>query len=617
MKERVMKTFRRVLKWTTAFLILCLLVAGGLAANVVWYRPFSINLFFERVFLEVALMDPEMLSSIRILEPWGLHFHSDDLTDASPRHERELLDKAKADLATLRQYDRESLSAEQRLSADVLEWFLRNSVEGERFLYYDYPVNQLFGVQNDLPTFMATIHQVHNERDAWDYITRLRLFEEKFDQVLIGLRLRTDLGIVPPKFVIERVLAEMRGFSGQPALENILYTSFQEKLAGTTIAAELRERLLKSAELAIDEAVYPAYGRLIGCLERLEAAATTDDGVWKFKDGDAYYAYRLRTYTTTSLTPEQVHQMGLDEVARLQQEMDQRLGEAGWREGTVGERMAALARDGAQLFQEDDAGRAAALAEYQSIIDDVSAGISTVFDLRPAAPVKVERIPQFKEKTAPGAYYDAPALDGSRPGIFYANLRNMAELPKFGMRTLAYHEAIPGHHFQIALQQEMKGPTFRKFPMFTAYIEGWALYAERLAGEQGFLKDPLADLGRLQSELFRAVRLVVDTGIHYKRWTREQAIDYMESTTGMPHGDVVAEIERYIVDPGQACAYKVGQMKILELREKARQALGSGFSLNGFHNAVLSVGAVPLEILEKVVDEYIRQHPQAPLASAD
>jgi uncharacterized protein (DUF885 family) len=231
--------------------------------------------------------------------------------------------------------------------------------------------------------------------------------------------------------------------------------------------------------------------------------------------------------------------------------------------------------------------------------------MNAVFDLRPAASVAVERIPEFRQDGAPGAYYQMPALDGSRPGTFYANLRDMTSLAKFGMRTLAYHEAIPGHHFQIAIQQEIKGPTFRKMPLFTAYTEGWALYAEQLAWEQGFQKDPYDNLGRLQAELFRAVRLVVDTGIHYKRWTRQEAIDYMTANTGMPVDEVTTEIERYIVNPGQACAYKVGMLKILELRARAQQALGDRFDLKTFHNHVLANGALPLDVLEKVIDRYI------------
>jgi uncharacterized protein (DUF885 family) len=268
--------------------------------------------------------------------------------------------------------------------------------------------------------------------------------------------------------------------------------------------------------------------------------------------------------------------------------------------------MTALGEDERFLYPDTDEGRAAILADFQTLIDDISAGLDPVFDVRPRMGVKVERIPPFKEQGSPGAYYNPPALDGSRPGIFYMNLRNVKEVAKFGMRTLAYHEAIPGHHFQIAIAQELSGvPTFRRVTYQTAYVEGWALYAERLAKELDYLQDPYDDLGRLQAEMFRSVRLVVDTGLHAKRWTREQAIAYMQEKTGMPQTDVVAEIERYLVIPGQALAYKIGMLKLLELRARAQEQLGERFDIRQFHNLVLQNGSMPLSILERVVDGWI------------
>jgi uncharacterized protein (DUF885 family) len=402
------------------------------------------------------------------------------------------------------------------------------------------------------------------------------------------------------------VLEEMRAFTSVPPEWNILSPSFAEKLDKAGLAAR-KDALLAACAERIAQDVYPAYARLIAFMEQQEALATTDDGVWKFRDGDAFYVYALQSQTTTDMEPEEVHAIGLSETKRIQEEMDGILKAQGMVEGSVGERMAALAKDPRFLFSNDDAGRAACLEGYRKIIEEVNTGINRVFDLRPAASVAVERVPEFREKGSAGAYYQMPALDGSRPGTFYANLRDMTEIQKYGMRTLAYHEAIPGHHFQIAIQQEIKGPTFRKMPLFTAYTEGWALYAERLAWEEGFQQDPFDNLGRLQAELFRAVRLVVDTGIHYKRWTREQAIDYMIANTGMNPGDVTAEIERYIVNPGQACAYKVGMLKILALRERARAALGDRFDIRAFHNRVLANGALPLAILEKEIDRHIAE----------
>jgi uncharacterized protein (DUF885 family) len=311
-------------------------------------------------------------------------------------------------------------------------------------------------------------------------------------------------------------------------------------------------------------------------------------------------------HTTTRTSPAALHRIGLAEVDRIQAEMDRLLRAVGHAEGNVGARMSALASDPAQLYADSDAGRQQILVDFKRIIDEVGGGLGDYFDLAPKAPVEVRRVPEFSEKTAPGAYYLAPALDGSRPGVFYVNLRKVDEIPRFGMRTLAYHEAVPGHHFQLSLMQELRGvPTFRRLLPFTAYSEGWALYAEQLAHEAGFEKDPLDNLGRLQAELFRAVRLVVDTGMHAQRWSRERAIAYMIDTTGMPESDVTAEIERYLVNPGQALSYKVGMLKILELRERARAALGSRFDLRAFHNLVLTGGAMPLAILEQRVDAWI------------
>jgi uncharacterized protein (DUF885 family) len=598
---------KRVAKYLGGLLALLLLAGAGLVVNVLWFKPFSVDLFFERVFLELALKDPELLSTLRILEPLGLDFHSDDLSDASPEHSRQLLAKSKRDLATLRRYDYESLSENQQMSYDILDYFLQQAANAEPFQFHNYPVNQLFGVQNDLPDFMINIHQVNSVGEAEDYIARLRKVPVKFDQTLEGLALRQEMGIVPPKFVVERVLGEMRNLIAKPATENTLYTTFAEKLDGISMIGEHREPLLADCADALNTAVYPAYEKLIAFMDKQLSIATEDDGVWKLPNGDAYYALALQDQTTTSMTPEEVHQLGLKETARIQAEMDAILQGEGLTEGTVGERVLQLNRDPRFLYTNDDAGREACLEDYRKIIDEVNAGINAVFDLRPAASVAVERIPEFRQDGAPGAYYQMPAMDGSRPGTFYANLRDMSGMAKFGMRTLAYHEAIPGHHFQIAIQQEIKGPTFRKMPLFTAYTEGWALYAEQLAWEQGFQKDPYDNLGRLQGEIFRAVRLVVDTGIHYKRWTRQQAIDYMVANTGMDVSEVTTEIERYIVNPGQACAYKVGMLKILALRERARNALGDKFDLKVFHNHVLANGALPLDVLEKVIDRYIER----------
>jgi uncharacterized protein (DUF885 family) len=599
---------RRVLKWSLRLVAVVVLLVAVLVVHTVWFKPLSIDWFFERVFAEYAVKNPEMLSGMRLLPPW-MDWFSDDLADASLKAEDAMRDKLRRDLETLRSYDRAGLTPSQQTSYDMLEYFLATQQEGDPYRHHDYPLNQLFGLQNELPTFMATQHPVASAGEAEDYIARLDKFPLKFAQTMEGLQAREQAGIVPPRFVVAKVLDEMRRFTGVPARENLLYATFAEKLGKVPAAAmdeATRTRLLGEVERAIGTSVYPAYASLIAYYERLQPKATANNGVWALPDGEAMYAWAVRQHTTTDMTPEQVHALGLAEVARIEGEMDAILQAQGLAQGSIGERVRQVAARPEQLYPDNAEGRAQIVADFQRIIDEVDAGLGEAFALRPKAKVKVEPVPAFREKTAPGAYYNTGSFDGSRPGIFYINLRDAGTTARFTMRTLAYHEAIPGHHFQSTIQQEMTGvPTFRNVLPFTAFSEGWALYAERLAWELGFEQDPLDNLGRLQAEMFRAVRLVVDTGMHAKRWSREQAIAYMQEKTGMPETEVVAEIERYLVNPGQALAYKVGMNKFLELRARAQRELGARFVLSRFHDFVLAGGDMPLMLLDRRVDEWI------------
>lgn len=571
------------------------------------FKPWSLRFFYERAFIQYAIDDPQMLSGMRMLPSW-LDWYSDDLTDVSPERQDRLRQKLRDDYATLKSYDREALSEAEQLSYDILEYFLAMQVEGDRFRYHNYPANQLFGFQNGLPTFLATQHPVASVGEADDYLARLGKFDTYFEQQMRNVRLRVDQGIVPPAFVIEKVLAEARAFVAAPVDQNMLVSSLVEKLdkAGAAIDGGQRQRILNTARQRVEKVVYPAMQTLIDYYAELQPKARPNNGVWDLPEGPAYYDYAVKLHTSTAMSAEEVHALGVAEVARIEAEMDAILQGEGLIEGSIGERVDQIAERDDQLYPDSDEGRAQILADYQRIIDEIDAGIGDVFGVRPKIGVKVERVPPFREKTAPGAYYNAPAFDGSRPGIFYANLRSVREIPKFGMRTLAYHEAIPGHHFQTTIQQELTGvPMFRKILGFTAFSEGWALYAERLAWEIGFQQQPLDNLGRLQAEMFRAVRLVVDSGLHAKQWTREQAIAYMREKTGMPETDVVAEIERYLVMPGQALAYKVGMNTIVRLREEARAALGERFDLKRFHDLLLTGGDLPLTLLERRVKAWV------------
>ncbi|PYI93999.1 MAG: DUF885 domain-containing protein [Verrucomicrobia bacterium] len=602
--------FRRILKWTLRILALLVIALAIFLINLIWFRPWSLNLFYEKVFAQVLFEEPELLSSLGLVERFGITGHNGKLGDVSPAHQQRYFDRARKNLEDLHAYPLEKQNPSQQLSTHILEWYMSREIEGEKYQFHNYPVNQLFGVQNEFPSFMANTHRLLAPRDCEYYQQRLNAVGTKFDQLLESLKLREQKGILPPRFVVEKVLVEMNNFVTQPPPENILATSFKTRTAKIDgMPDEQRATFQKKIETAITDRVYPAYHKLIDYFTALLPKTTTEDGAWKLPDGDAFYAYALRKSTTTTLKPEEVHDLGLREVARIEAEMRTLLDTNGYAGRPIGEAMDALRKDPRFLFSNDDKGRADALAEYTRLIDDAIERCRLLFATVPKAKIEVQRVPVFKEATAPGAYYNGASMDRTRPGTFYANLRDMNELPKWGMRTLAYHEGVPGHHWQIATAQELKGlPQFRKLIPFTAYQEGWALYTEWLAKEAGWYDgDPFGDLGRLQAELFRAVRLVVDTGIHSKRWPREQAITYMREKTGMGEKEVTAEIERYIVNPGQACAYKVGMLKIQELRKRAQAELGTKFDQRQFHDVVLKNGALPLEILEEQVVAYIQK----------
>jgi uncharacterized protein (DUF885 family) len=604
-----MRIFKKILKIVAGLLVLAIFLGGVFFVHVWYFKPFDINLFFGRTALQMALESPELLSSIRVLEPMGIDGHNAELDDESLASGDRFINKMKAAHQMLLSYADEDLSPADKLSKDIMLSMMDMLAEGEKFRFHNYPVNQLFGVQNNFPSFMESTHQVHSVKDAEHYVARLSKVGIKFDQVLEGLRHRQSKGIIPPQFVIDRVLEEMRNFVATPAEENILFTALETKMGEAELEQAEQERIGLAARDEIENTVYPAYQQFIDYFVALDGEVDENYGVWKHPDGDEFYRLALKFFTTTDYTPDYIHEFGLAEIDRIQAEILTLLETQGWDTSVGFEASMASLKDNPEFYYSDsDEGRQGILDDYQVIIDEMYTGLSEVFHTIPEAPVEVTRIPEFKEKTSPGAYYQPPAMDGSRPGMFYANLYDIKATPTYGMRTLSYHEAVPGHHFQLAVQREQEDlPFFRRVIPSTAYSEGWALYAERLAWEMGFQDDPYDNIGRLQAELFRGVRLVVDTGIHAKRWTREEAIAYMMTNTGMAETDVVSEIERYFVMPGQACAYKVGMTKILELRDRARSELGDRFDLKDFHEVVLINGSVPLTILERLIDEYIAE----------
>lgn len=637
---------RRILRVVAVLFALALAGLAVFAVPTLWGRPWSIEHFYTRVFAELLWSRPQLLSQLRVLEPWGIRWHNDDLDDQSVAFANAEAERVRRNLRILREYPLEDQTPDQRFSTRVLEWFLEVNADGEPFRFHDFPLDQFSGVQTALPDFLLNVHQVQDARDARDYLARLRKTGVAIDQVIDAVRFRLARGITPPRVIVERSRASVDEFlAGGPDASPLLtrFAERVEKLDG--VSDQERATLVAGARQAVAEVVWPAWERLRAFLPEVAAQAREEVGAWALPDGSLYYGWALRFHTTTDLDAEEIHQLGLREVERIHAEMREILADEGYlveppavetvaapepfvesaepadapgdaeeasaaippaEPPSLGDILRAVHAEPRFRYPPGEDLRERILADYRAIVDEAARRMPELVTRLPAAPVRVERVPEFKEDGSAGAYYLPPPLDGSKPGTFYLNLRKPEEIVTFGARTLAYHEAIPGHHLQIALAMEMTGvPLFRRVVPFTAFIEGWALYAERIAGEAGWHPTPMDRLGQLVAEAFRAARLVVDTGLHARRWSRDEAIDYMLRNTGMPRTDVEAEVERYVVLPGQACAYKVGQLEILALRDRAKEKLGPRFDVRAFNDLVLSRGALPLVLLGEVVDEWL------------
>lgn len=529
-----------------------------------------------------------------------------EITDAAADKQLALY---KEQLAALRKYDFDALNAKDQQSYRIFEITAERFITNNRWRDYGYPVNQMFGWQTTVPTHLMTVHQVRSKEDAEAYVKRLAAVEALYGQVAANMKKRADAGVMAPKFVFPYVIkASENVISGAPFTDGedgILLKDFRKKVAGLELPEAEANTLIAAAEEALKGSFKAGYETLIAELKRQDSIATTDDGAWKFPDGDAFYAQALKNNTTTDMSADEIHQLGLDNVARIHAAMREIMKQVNF-DGSLQD-FFAFTRDGEQFYYPNtDEGKADYLARATKYVDDMRAKVPEYFDLMPKAPMDVRAVEKFRENSAGKAFYQRSAPDGSRPGIFYANLRDTGLMPTYQLEALAYHEGIPGHHFQIAISQELEGvPLFQRIARFTAFTEGWGLYTEELGKDMGFYEDPYSDFGRLAMELWRACRLVVDTGLHHKKWTRQQAIDYLSENTPNPLGDNVAAIERYIVMPGQATAYMVGKLKIMELRQKAMDALGDKFDWRGFHNTVLANGAVPLSMLEENIDAWI------------
>lgn len=561
----------------------------------------DIDQFFRDFTADWVRQDPNLATGARYFTGSEQEQLERQLTPHTLAWKRERIRRARRGLAELRKFDRARMTDAQKLSADVMEWQLDTLVREESYFDYAFPIQQMSGANVELVETLTVRHPLLTERDAENYVARLGLVAARMDEATAEAQRIATRNVIPPRFILRATIRQMQGFVDPAPAQNPFVTAFSDKMTVVkSIPDGKREELRSQAEKIVGTQIYPAWKKTIALLESQVSRATDDAGLSQVKGVDEAYVYNLRRFTTTDLTPDQIHEIGLNQVARIETEMDGLLRKLGRTEGSVKDRIAKLSLDLEYPNPTSEDSRAQIMRDIDGIIRDAEKRAALLFDVRPKTPVVAQAFPRFREANA-AANYNAPPPDGSRPGTFQYP-RRVEKMTRFGLRSTVYHETVPGHHFQIALQVEDKNlPRFRQIRAFggiSALSEGWGLYAERLAAESGWYGDDVEGrLGQLESELFRARRLVVDTGLHAKHWTRQQAIDY---------GIEASEVERYVVNPGQACSYMIGELKIIELREKAKKALGDRFSLREFHNAVLETRTVPLEILSRQVDAYIR-----------
>jgi uncharacterized protein (DUF885 family) len=548
--------------------------------------------------------NPQLATSTQYFEGAEQDALDRQLTPQTREQRRKMVDMAKAGVARLDAFLAGPLTEEQRTSASVMRWSLANTVASEPFEDYSFVFNQFGGVQVGLVNFMTTTHPMRRASDLSSYMARLDQVATRIDEALARAREAAARGLLPPRFILERAQYQVDLFLKPEAAQNVLVTTLDQRLAKLSDVPEpARAKAVSGAARIVEDKIRPAYRRVQAFMAEIHPKTDDTAGISRLPGGLDAYQQALRTYTSTSLTAAQIHEIGLREVARIEAEMDRHLRSLGYAEGSIEERMKKLDASFQPKMEGDP--RPEILKKYAAMVADAEQRSNAIFNLKPRAPVEVRREPPLTEASA-AAHYSLPAPDGSRPGIFWVPMRGPG-FDMIRMRSLSYHEAVPGHHFQLAIQQERTDlPKFRAQRIFgggSAHSEGWGLYAERLAVEQGWYEGDVPGLlGALGSELFRARRLVVDTGLHTKGWTRQQAIDY---------GIGAQEVERYVAWPGQANAYMVGMLRILELREKAKQALGDKFSLPAFHDVVLKNGSVPLDVLGEIVQRWVAQQKKA------
>lgn len=561
------------------------------------------NALFDTIFKEGVNRDPVRQTYL------GIKTDYDKWYDFSEENAANELAIAKADLLRVKTIDASALDLQTQISLNLFIQNLENSIADYKWRFHTYPVNQMYGTHSQIPAFLINQHSISNVKEAQDYIARVQGAKKLLTQLVEQLKLREAKGIIAPKFVFPHVIRDSKNILvGAPfdnAPNSTIFADFTRKVDKLDITAEERNTLIADIKVALIDNLKPGYEQLITYLAELEKKADTRDGAWKFPDGEAFYNNALQRTTTTELTSEQIHDLGLSEVSRIHNEMRVIIKQVGFN-GSLNEFFEFMRNDKQFYYPANDEGKQRYLTEAVALIDDMQSRLDTLFLTKPKAALKVKAVEGFREKSAGKAFYERPAPDGSRPGIYYANLYDMEAMPTYQMAALAYHEGIPGHHMQLAIKQELTGiPMFRKFGGYTAHTEGWGLYSEMIPKEIGLYQDPYSDFGRLAMELWRACRLVVDTGIHTKQWTREQGIAYYTENTPNAVSDAVKMVERHVVMPSQATAYKIGMNKIIELREHAKVQLGDKFDIREFHDVVLKNGPVPLNVLADLVNDYI------------
>ena len=573
-------------------------------------KPISLDHYLGKEVISGMLDSPEAMTYLGIIDQFNfITKHQSKLSVYGLEDQAEDLTDMKKSRAILERYDDSKLTKQQRISKNVALFDLDNKIkQEEEFPFHDYPLNQIGGIHLNMVQFMTDVHPIRSKNEAKAYIDRLNMLDDVFGSTIESLNAQRDAGIFPPRFVFDHVIRQLNELIN--ADQNPIRDVFERKINEPELgfSDKFKAELINDLNLAMEESVNPSFQLLLDFMIETLPMADPNDGVWSLPNGDEFYALRLKVYTTTDYSAEDIHNIGLSEVDRISKRMQDILSELGYGDNlNVGEMMNQLNEDPQFLYADTPDRKTIVIKDYSDIVEETWMAAADSFHRMPASKVEVRAVPEYSEQNEAGGYYMSPALDGSRPGVFYANLYDIKQTPTYSMRALAFHEAIPGHHLQNALNLENEDLTlYRRFGYYTsAFGEGWALYSERLSVELGMAKTLFDELGVLQSELFRSVRLVVDTGLHYKRWTREEAMDYMKKTTGMSDAEVVSEIERYIVWPGQACSYKVGMIKILDLRERAKDQMGDSFDIRDFHSAVLDHGEPPLFIVEELVDEMI------------